>query len=93
MNRIPLPNPRPRRRPVVYYTFKVFHEEGWCVPTPPRADPMEHEHPYDFCFNTPHDARVQLQEDIDDENVTAEEAADWILCKVTVEPLPEICPD
>jgi hypothetical protein len=55
----------------------------------PWSDPYKHEHSFDFFYETPQDAMVDLREVAGDpETEDPNETDSWILCKMTLEPIP-----
>jgi len=66
--------------PEVWYEWKEYDSSGgYPQLVTPRADPMVYEYAIDFAFDTPEDARVFLEEVIDQE-----ESAEWVLVKMTM---------
>ncbi len=66
----------------VWYTFKI--REGGRLLTP-QTNPHEYEHPFDYVFATPEEARAFLAEEVEVENITPEEANTFILCRELLE--------
>lgn len=58
----------------------------------PHADPERFESPYDRLFDTPEQAGDALAADVNDEQVTLEEAAAWVLCKRRLTPVGRLAP-
>jgi len=63
-----------------WYEWKEYKEDGLITP---RSNPKEYEYPIDFRFDSAEQA-VQFLTEFDPER---EESKDWVLVKVTLEPL------
>ena len=65
-----------------YYAWKevVTDEEGKTCYETPWSDPMLYEHPFDFAFDTPGEAKKMLEDYFDEEQ--SDESKDWVLCKI-----------
>jgi len=73
-----------------YYTWKELAiVEGELSPRllTPWADPMKHEHPFDYLFDTRDQAFEALE--TYDAKVEAEQSG-WVLCKITVSPVQQL---
>lgn len=81
-----LPQPLPPTE--IRYLWKVLIErDGRKELLTPHGDPYEYEYPFDFLYDTPDLAVEGLKEAIEDEQVEADEVANWFLCQETVEPI------
>lgn len=70
----------------ITYTYKEVGtgEDAGRLLTP-WADPHVYEYPFDFCWDTPEEARAFLQDSVEQEQVDREEASGWVLVKETLE--------
>jgi hypothetical protein len=73
-----------------WYTWRELHMvEGEDAPRllTPHGDPNEYEYPFDFLYPNSKEAIRCLYEEVENEVVSKEEADNWVLCKLILEPV------